>query len=184
MTTMASAKKAKGDAAVEFRSFDGSGNNVADPSMNAAGSAFDRSTPAHFADGVSIPLDGFPNARDISNIVVQGESPENPQGLSGMIYAWGQFVDHDLDLMKGGGPDFSVTGSDGVTIPVARTADAPGTGSGTGVPAADVNLITGWLDGSMIYGSSAATANHLRAQDGSGHLLTSDGDNLLIENGL
>lgn len=181
---MASAKKAKADAPVEFRSLDGSGNNLADVGMNAAGAAFDRSTPAHFADGVSVPLDGFPNARDISNTVVAGESPDNPQGLSGYIYAWGQFIDHDLDLMKGGGPDFSVTGSDGVTIPVLRTADAPGTGAGTGVPAADVNLISGWLDGSMIYGSDLATANHLRAQDGSGHLRTSEGDNLPIENGL
>jgi peroxidase len=140
---------------IEFRTIDGSGNNLADPGMNAAGAAMERSTPAHFADGISVPLDGFPNPRDISNIVVQGESPDNPQGLSGYIYAWGQFIDHDLDLMKGGGPDFSVHGSDGVTVPVARVADAPGTGPGTSTPAAAVNNITGWLDGSMVYGSDA-----------------------------
>jgi peroxidase len=171
-------------APVEFRTIDGSGNNLVDLGMNAAGAAMERSTPAHFADGVSVPLDGFPNPRDISNIVVQGESPDNPQGLSGYIYAWGQFIDHDLDLMKGGGPDFSVHGSDGVTVPVARAADAPGTGPGTNVPAAAVNNITGWLDGSMVYGSDAATADHIRAHDGSGHLLTSAGNNLPIENGM
>jgi hypothetical protein len=86
---------------IEFRTIDGSGNNLADPGMNAAGAAMERSTPAHFADGISVPLDGFPNPRDISNIVVQGESPDNPQGLSGFMYAIGQEIDHDLDLMKG-----------------------------------------------------------------------------------
>jgi peroxidase len=178
------AKPTKGEAPVEFRTIDGSGNNLADPTTNAAGSAMERSTPAHFADGISVPIDTFPNARDISNIVVKGDSPDNPQGLSGYMYAWGQFIDHDLDLMRGGGPDISVTGSDGVTVPVARAADAPGTGPGTGTPAAAINNITGWLDASMIYGSDAATANHLRAQDGSGHLATSDGNNLPIENGM
>jgi peroxidase len=171
-------------APIEFRTIDGSGNNLADPGMNAAGVAMERSTPAHFADGVSVPLDGFPNPRDISNHVVAGDSSNNPQGLSGYIYAWGQFIDHDLDLMKGGGPDFSVHGPDGVTVPVARVADAPGTGPGTGHPAAAVNNITGWVDGSMIYGSDAATADHLRAHDGGGHLLTSAGNNLPIENGM
>ena len=39
-----------------------------------------------------------------------------------------------------------------------------------------INNITGWLDGSMVYGSTKAVANSLRAPDG--HLLTSDGDNL------
>jgi peroxidase len=169
---------------VEFRSIDGSGNNLADPTMNATGTDFDRSTPAHFADGVSAPLDGFPNPRDISNVVVAGDSPDNHLGLSGFIYAWGQFIDHDLDLMKGGGPDFSVVGSDGVVVPVARAAIAPGTGPGTSVPAEHVNGITGWLDGSQVYGSDAATADHLRAHDGSGHLLTSEGNNLPIENGM
>jgi peroxidase len=171
-------------APVEFRTIDGSGNNLADPGMNAAGAAMERSTPAHFADGISVPLDGFPNPRDISNIVVQGESPDNPQGLSGFMYAIGQEIDHDLDLMKGGGPDFSVHGSDGVTVPVARAADAPGTGPGTGHPAAAVNNITGWIDASFVYGSDAATADHLRTHDGTGHLATSAGNNLPIENGM
>src|SRR5215213_8406916 len=170
----------------EFRSADGSGNNLADSTMNAAGDAFDRVGPAHFVDGISVPiLDDFPNPRDISNIVVgQGESPNNPQGFSGYIYAWGQFIDHDLDLMKGGHVDLSVHGPDGTVVPVNRVEPAAGTGPGTGTPSTATNDISGWLDASMVYGSDAATANSLRAQDGSGHLLTSDGDNLPIVNGV
>ena len=47
-----------------------------------------------------------PNPREISDIVVAGDSTtaENLQvngvALSGMMYAWGQFIDHDLDLEK------------------------------------------------------------------------------------
>ena len=36
----------------------------------------------------------------ISNLVVgEGDADiANPQGLSGMMYAWGQFIDHDINL--------------------------------------------------------------------------------------
>ena len=44
-------------------------------------------------------VDG-PNPRMISNVVVgEGDADAaNPQGLSGMMYAWGQFIDHDINL--------------------------------------------------------------------------------------
>lgn len=42
-----------------------------------------------------------PNPRMISNVVVDGHGDlPNSEGLSGMMYAWGQFIDHDLDLMN------------------------------------------------------------------------------------
>lgn len=174
-------------APIEFRAIDGSGNNKADLTLNATGDAMHRVGPAHFADGVSVPLEG-PNPRDISNIVVKGDSPDNPFGFSGFMYAWGQFIDHDLDLQKLGTQDFSVhvpagdpTLPDGSFIPELRVAPADGTGPGTGHPTAAVNTVTGWLDASMVYGSDAATAASIRG-DG-GHLLTSDGGNLPIVNG-
>ena len=104
--------------AVHFRTIDGSNNNLADPTMNQTGTDFARVGPANFADGVSAMTSG-PNPRDISNIVVAqantGEDgphliDDNGVALSGMMYAWGQFVDHDLDLEKGGTTtDISIT---------------------------------------------------------------------------
>ena len=179
---------------VHFRTIDGSNNNLADPTMNQANTDFARVGPANFADGVSAMTPG-PNPREISNIVVTqantGEDgphlmDDSGAALSGMMYAWGQFVDHDLDLEKGGTTtDISITvpADDpslppGSTIPLTRVAIDPATGV-PGHPATAINTITGWLDGSQVYGSDAATAASLRTADG--HMKTSAGDNLPID---
>jgi len=170
------------------RTVDGSGNNVAHPSENAVGSDFARIGPAHFADGVDTMTSG-PNPREISNIVVAGNGDvPNPEGLSGMMYAWGQFIDHDLDLMMSGGADISITAPandpnmPGASIEMTRVLIDPKTGEGTGKPATAVNAVTGWLDASMVYGSDTTTAASLRLADG--HMKTSAGDNLPIVNGM
>jgi peroxidase len=180
----------KGRLDMNFYSVDGSGNNLARPGLNAAGRDFARLGEAHFADGISSLVDG-PNPRSISNIVVgQGDATiPNPHGLSGMLYAWGQFIDHDLDLS----PSDHVTPIDvvipagdayfsaGSLLPMTRAVIDPATGAGTGTPAIAINAITGWLDASMVYGSDEMTAASLRQRDG--HLTTSAGDNLPIVGG-
>jgi peroxidase len=111
---------------------------------------------------------------------------DNGVALSGMMYAWGQFVDHDLDLEKQGTTtDISIPVPDndqflepGSIIPVTRVAIDPATGV-AGHPATAINTITGWLDGSQVYGSDAATAASLRTADG--HMKTSAGNNLPID---
>lgn len=173
---------------IEYRSFDGSGNNMLHPTTNVAGSDFTRFTPANFADGVDAIATGLPNARTVSNIVVAGDGDvPNKEGLSGMMYAWGQFVDHDLDLtFSDGKTDISIAipAGDPVlgasTITMTRSIIDPATGK-NGIAATAVNQITGWLDGSQVYGSDAATAASLRTADG--HMKTSDGNNLPIVNG-
>jgi peroxidase len=179
---------------VNFRSVDGSNNNLANSTMNQADTDFARVGPAHFSDGFNAMTPG-PNPRDISNIVVAqaGTGEDGPHliddngiALSGMMYAWGQFVDHDLDLEKGGTTtDISITvpAGDGFlppgsTIPLTRVAIDPATGV-AGHPATAINTITGWLDGSQVYGSDAATAASLRTADG--HMKTSAGNNLPID---
>jgi Ca2+-binding RTX toxin-like protein len=103
------------------------------------------------------------------------------------MYAWGQFIDHDLDLeQQGTTTDISITVpandeflAPGSIIPVTRVAIDPATGV-AGHPATAINTVTGWLDGSQIYGSDAATAASLRTADG--HMKMSAGDNLPIVN--
>ena len=179
---------------VHFRTIDGSNNNLADPAMNQTGTDFARVGPANFSDGISAMTPG-PNPREISNIVVaQAETGEdgphlmddNGIALSGMMYAWGQFIDHDLDLQKGGTTtDISITVpaddeflEPGSIIPLTRVAIDPATGV-PGHPATAINTITGWLDGSQVYGSDATTAASLRTADG--HMKMSAGDNLPID---
>lgn len=179
--------------ALRFRSIDGSNNNLADPTMNQADTDFGRVGPAHFADGFNEMTSG-PNPREISNIVVaQADAGEDGPhlmdddgvALSGMMYAWGQFIDHDLDLQKQGTTtDISITvpADDeflpaGSVIPLTRVAIDPATGV-AGHSATAINTVTGWLDGSQIYGSDAATAASLRTADG--HMKMSEGQNLPI----
>src|SRR5436190_1811022 len=174
---------------LEYRSIDGSGNNLSQTDLNAAGTDFTRIGPANFADGVDAMTDG-PNPRTISNVVVgQGDAAvPNPEGLSAYMYAWGQFIDHDLDLAPSDGTthiDIPVPAGDpvfpdGSVISMTRAVIDPATGH-DGTPATAVNAITGWLDASMVYGSDQATSDSLRLADG--HMKTSDGSNLPIENG-
>ena len=47
------------------------------------------------------------SAREISNVVSDqaGQDIISNSGLSAMIYAWGQFIDHDLDLTPTNGAE-------------------------------------------------------------------------------
>src|SRR6267378_7601763 len=181
--------------ALHFRTIDGSNNNLADPTMNQTDTDFARVGPANFADGFNAMTSG-PNPREISNILVaQADTGEggphlmddNGIALSGMMYAWGQFIDHDLDLeQQGTTTDISITVpaddeflAPGSSIPMTRVAIDPATGV-AGHPATAINTITGWLDGSQIYGSDAATAASLRTADG--HMKMSAGHNLPVVN--
>jgi peroxidase len=165
--------------ALTFRSIDGFNNNLDDPALNSTGSDMVRIGEAHFNPDGS-PIETV-NPREVSNNVVgQGNADvANPEGLSGMMYAWGQFLDHDLDLVASDGVnhiDIPIPPGDpnfppGSSIPLTRSVVDPANGL-------TINQITGWLDGSMVYGSTQAVADSLRLPDG--HLKTSDGNNLPI----
>jgi peroxidase len=171
---------------VQFRSVDGTDNNLQNTDFNVTGSDFTRIGAAHFADGVSEMISG-PNARMVSNVVVAGNGDlANSEGLSGIMYAWGQFIDHDLDLAnQNPATNIAITVPDGdpnlqpgSSIPLSRVIVDPATGH-DGKPATAVNAVTGWLDASMVYGSDQATADSLRLNDG--HMKTSAGNNLPID---
>jgi hypothetical protein len=178
------------EATVNFRAIDGGNNNLGNQSFNATNTDFARIGEANFADGISSLVDG-PNPRTISNVVVgEGDAAvPNQEGLSGFMYAWGQFIDHDLDLARSDGtthidvqiPAGDPNFPDGSSISITRAVIDPATGQGTSHPATAMNSITGWLDASMVYGSDAQTAASLRLPDG--HLKSSAGGNLPIVDG-
>ena len=175
---------------VNYRSIDGSGNSLTNTGLNALGADFSRIGVAHFSDGVSALRTGLPNARTVSNLVVAGNAGDaetpNAEGLSGMMYAWGQFIDHDINLTLSDNVthiDITVPAGDSTlagSISMTRSVIDPLTGVAA-KPAVTTNNVTGWLDGSMVYGSDATTAAGLRGTDG--HLLTSAGNNLPIVDG-
>ena len=168
----------------DYRTIDGTNNNQ---NFNATGTDMTRVGDAHFVDGISIPIETV-NPRLVSNNVVgEGDANvPNPDGLSAFMYSWGQFIDHDLDLVTSDGvnhiditvPNGDPIFPDGSTIPLTRNVIDPATGAGTDTPATAINQITGWLDASMVYGSTQAVSDSLRLPDG--HMKVSDGDNLPI----
>jgi peroxidase len=168
----------------EYRTVDGSDNNLVDDNLNpTTGSDEVRLTEPNYAPCTTNGLIDGPNPRTISNIVSGGPNAElhDPTGISGWSYVFGQFLDHDLDLTTSGGSDISIkvpSGdpdlADGTTIPMTRA----NVNSTTGYA---INSITGWIDLSQVYGSDAANASSLRLADG--HMKTSDGNNLPIVNG-
>jgi peroxidase len=176
---------------VGFRAIDGTGNNVNHSAWGSAGVDLIRKAPAAYADGFSTPAGADrPGAREVSNaIVAHPEETSSDRQMSAYIYIWGQFLDHDLDLTQapdGGGEPFNVPvpagdpyfdpGNTGtVEIGLTRSRYDPNTGTGPGDPRQQVNQITAWVDGSMVYGSDPATANSLRTFAGGKLLTTGNG---------
>ena len=169
-----------------YRSVDGSGNNIVNPQLNLTTNQDEaRIGPANFEPGTTDGLIAGPNPREISDIISSGPQAEatDPTGLSAMMYVWGQFIDHDLDLeqQNSNGTPINITVPEddteltpGSVIQLTRAVTDPATGT-------IINTVDGWLDGSMVYGSDAATATELRNADGT--METSAGDNLPIING-
>ncbi len=179
------APDADDDMTLVVRPIDGTGTNEENPDWGATHQELLRLAPNSFADGISEIDTTLPNARLISNtLAAQTENTENSFGVSNLLWAWGQFIDHDLDLTEAGEtvfspilvPDGDPVFADGGIISFNRVEPVEGTGEG-GVVAAYENEITSFLDASMVYGSDAETAAALR----DGAYLILDEDGLLVQ---
>lgn len=173
-----------------YRSYDGSGNNKADPQMGSSFSHLLRLMPADYADGVDAMAGHHrPSARAVSNAIsAQREDEDIPNAYGGtdFVWQWGQFIDHDLGLTDGltesapipvplGDPDFDPHAQGDVTIPFARALYDPLTGTDENNPREQENEISAYIDGSMVYGSDSERAAALR-EPGTPYLKVSAGN--------
>ena len=183
---------------IEVRSFDGTGNNVVHAEWGSTAEQLLRRSAAAYADGVSAPSGSDrPSARVVSNLL--SESPAggviNDRDWTAFVYAWGQFLDHDLGLtdtasprerfsiaVPAGDPSFDPAGTGTMTISMSRSAYDPSTGIGAGNPRQQTNSITAFIDGSQVYGSDATRAAALRTFTG-GLMRTSSGGLLPFNTG-
>jgi len=156
-----------------------------------------RIAPPAYADGISaLAGPGRLSAREISNLVLsQSGSILSGGRASDMVWQWGQFVDHDIDLTESDGtepepiavplgdPFFDPFGVGGQVIPFTRSSFDSTTGTSISNPRQQINQITTFLDASNVYGSDAVRAAALRTNDGTGRLDTSPGDFLPFNTG-
>jgi hypothetical protein len=166
---------------LEFRTIDGTNNNLNDPTLGSANTPFLRTTTNAYGDGFNTPAGaGQRGTRDISNLVdaltgsVLIALPE-----SSFWWAWGQFIDHDMALtpiavptetfnipVPAGDPVFDPNNTGTATLSFSRSAfinDENGVRQ-------QLNANTHWIDASMVYGSDDIRAQDLRTLDGTGHL--------------
>lgn len=170
---------------LEFRSIDGRNNATKD--LGQAGTVHLRNTTVGYADGTGSPAgpDRF-SPRVISNTVCDEGSSSilNTDNVSNFIWTWGNFVDHDMSLLKvasppeeldievpTGDPTFDPKSQGGRVLHFQRSNSTTVNGIRQ-----QINANTAFIDASMVYGSDNFRAKAVRAFDGLGHLLTSTGN--------
>jgi hypothetical protein len=176
-------------------SIDGTGNNLENPELGSTGQQLQRLASVEYADEISEPAgEDRVSPRVISNAVVaQSELDPNRRGLTDLVWIWGQFIDHDIDLTHSnvdedgnpleplpievplGDAFFDPFGTGEETIDFNRSEYSPETGDSVENPRQQINEITAFLDGSVVYGSDTERAEALRTFEG-GRLRTSAGD--------
>lgn len=179
----------------EYRSFDGTGNNPDDFEMGSSDEPLKRLTSAQYSDGMSAPTGtDRPDARTVSNVMASQTTTEtNSRGLTDMVWLWGQFIDHDISLTEPADPEesmnievpigdifFDPTASGTVEMKFDRSVYDTQSGDSYDNPRQQVNQITAYIDGGMVYGSDDIRAAELRLFEGG--LLRIGDDNLLIMN--
>lgn len=169
---------------------DGSNNNPAQVGWGAAGAQLLRLS-APTGDGAlhSVPRarkriphweDG--NPRTISNLVCREDADiQDHAGRTHWMWAWGQFLDHQLDLtgeteeiidIEVDPTDPGLMGAPNV-ISFKRSTPAPGTGVSYDQPREYINLLSSFIDGSSVYGNDPERLGRLI--DGSGPYLRTSG---------
>jgi peroxidase len=176
---------------MDVRSITGFGNNIANPNWGKSGIDLLRQSPVAYADHISTP--SAPNTlspRQISNDLSNQSNPifsfkdnlgnNNQAELSDYSYAFGQFIDHDMDLtLDNSGQAFNIPAdptrpNDPMGAePFTRSQFDPHTG--TTNPRQQINQDTAFLDLSQTYGSTDRVSSLLRTHVG-GLLKTSAND--------
>jgi len=145
---------------------------------------------AAYSDGKSTPAGANrKSAREISNLIAKQETQElSSRKLTDMVWAWGQFIDHDIVDTPGGTEKFNIQlpESDPLRQQFAKATHfeftrSKGITDDNGIRQQQ-NATTALIDASAVYGHSSDQTKQLRSFSG-GKLKTSKGDLLPIIGG-
>ena len=187
----------------QFRTIDGTCNNLENPLFGAAGTAFRRLIPGQYEDGISslrgqiqnddklrdfLGISPFvppnPSARHISETIINNITTDEIP-FTHILMQWGQFLDHDLDLgpeleeecedclitdicvpiqVTDSDPAFGLkTPNEGHCLPFRRSLPVCPTAPPLSFEAREqVNDLTSYIDGSMVYGSNDIIGDAVR----------------------
>lgn len=167
----------------EVQRYDGWFNNLKYHGRGAAGSRLRRLVPANYADGVYQALQEplLPNPRLLSDAVSKGKAglaSAHNRTVLGLFF--GYHVLSDLVSVETpgcpaeflniyiprGDPVFDPDKRGNVVLPFQRSRWDRSTGQSPSNPRDLTNQVTGWLDGSAIYGSSHSWSDTLRSFSG------------------
>ncbi|XP_052039385.1 dual oxidase 1 [Apodemus sylvaticus] len=167
----------------EVQRFDGWYNNLMEHRWGSKGSRLQRLVPASYADGVYQPFmePYLPNPRHLSNRVMRGPAGQpslRNRTVLGVFF--GYHVLSDLVSVETpgcpaeflninippGDPVFDPDKRGNVVLPFQRSRWDHNTGQSPSNPRDQSNQVTGWLDGSAIYGSSHSWSDTLRSFSG------------------
>jgi hypothetical protein len=158
---------------LQYRTSEGSYNDLSDPQMGMAGTRFGRNFPLHAVYPEPLPALLEPSPRAVSRKLMTREAFQPATTLNLLAAAWIQYQTHDW--FNHGEPlkddQFAIPLEPGDPWPenpmrVGRTAPDP-----TRVPGAHdgpptyVNPASHWWDGSNVYGSTAAVTQRLRTME-------------------
>lgn len=172
------------DCVIDNSNDDGSGNNPNNSTMGATETPIRGQAPFVYADGIGAMIDRG-NARDASNnfSAMLAIPDSNSRRMSSFLWQWGQFVDHDIALIRDNTSDpffirvpagdrfFDPQGTGNVTIPMFRSEFRDGVTS----PRIPVSNITQWQDASNVYGSDPVRMLWLRTGTGGRMKMTPEG---------
>nr|XP_048315692.1 dual oxidase 1 [Myodes glareolus] len=167
----------------EVQRFDGWYNNLMEHRWGTKGSRLQRLVPASYADGVYQPLREpyLPNPRDLSNTAMRGPAGQpSRRNRTVLGVFFGYHVLSDLVSVETpgcpaeflniyiprGDPVFDPDKRGDVVLPFQRSRWDRKTGQSPSNPRDLTNQVTGWLDGSAIYGSSHSWSDTLRSFSG------------------
>jgi hypothetical protein len=158
----------------EFRTLDGTANNLRHRRWGAVGSRYRRLTPPRYADAIGQMVSG-PNPRYVSNRIFNslGVDLFSERNVSQLAWVWGQSLDHTFGFAKGGGESAPIPCSardpmeryvSGLgAIPFTRDAMAAGSGYGRGRAREQINTVNAYIDASLVYGPSRERLRWIRA---------------------